>query len=310
LYAGLVQCGEEIGTRPDPRGTKIAFKVAVKIAQSLPRGADARRAVSYLIEELRRLGHQVSVLESAAAGEGQRFDAWHVHLDAMPFPPPHDSALVTVHGSLDRAAMAPALAPHSKLVSVSLAQRAALPGARWAGNVYYGLPREVCPLNPVAPRGPARYLAFVGPAAAASGFHRAMEIAMRARVPLKIAGDLDEAAKPGLLGNAAALLFPSDRPEPSGLPAIEAMSCGTPVIAWTSDVAAEIVEPGETGFVAASVEDAARAVDQALRLNRTRVRERFEHRFSAERMARDYLSLYRSLATPYRQTRAPVASLR
>ncbi len=290
---------------PDLRGTKIAFKVAVKIAQLLPRGADALRVVSYLIEELRRLGHQVSVLDSVDAGQGQRFDAWHVHVDATPVPPSHDSALVTVHGRQDAATALP-----GRLVSVSLAQRATLPGVRWAANVYYGLPPEVCPLNPVAPRGPARYLAFVGHAGTSSGIHRAIQIAMRARIPLKIAGELDEAAKPGLLGNAAALLFPSEQPHPSGLPAIEAMSCGTPVVAWTSDVAAEIVEPGETGFVAGTVEDAARAVDQALRLNRTRVRDRFEHRFSAERMARDYLSLYRSLATPYRQTRASVASLR
>jgi hypothetical protein len=286
----------------------IAFSIAVKIAQLLPRGADARRVVSYLIEELRRFGHQVAALESLSEAQGRRFDAWHAHVDATPFPPPHDSALVTVHGRLDGAE--PEAASPGRFVSVSLAQRAALPGLRWAGNVYYGLPREVCPLNPVAPRGPARYLAFVGPAAAASGFHRAMEIAMQARVPLKIAGELDEAAKPGLLGNAAALLFPSDRPDPSGLPAIEAMSCGTPVIAWTSDVAAEIVEPGETGFVVGSIEAAARAVDDALHLNRSRVRDRFEHRFSAERMARDYLSLYRSLTSPYRQSRAPVASLR
>ena len=107
---------------------------------------------------------------------------------------------------------------------------------------------------------------------------------------------MSEEDKPGFLGNAIALLFPIDWPEPFGLAMIEAMSCGTPVIAWPNGSVPEVVEHGVTGFIVNSIEEALAAVHEAPRLDRAQVRRRFEERFSAARMARDYLSVYRSIA--------------
>jgi glycosyltransferase involved in cell wall biosynthesis len=108
-------------------------------------------------------------------------------------------------------------------------------------------------------------------------------------------GEVNESQKPGFLGNATALLFPIDWPEPFGLAMIEAMSCGTPVIAWPHGSVAEIVDHGVTGFVVNTLDDAVTAVEHIGRLERAEVRARFEERFTAERMARDYLAVYRAL---------------
>src|SRR5260370_15499880 len=113
---------------------------------------------------------------------------------------------------------------------------------------------------------------------------------------IEFVGELTEAQKPAFLGNATALLFPIDWPEPFGLAIIEAMSCGTPVIAWPHGSVPEVVEDGRTGFVVDSIEAAVAALERAPRLDRLAVRERFEERFSAARMAQDYLSVYRALA--------------
>ena len=169
----------------------------------------------------------------------------------------------------------------------------------------------------------ADYLAFLGRMSPEKGVERAIEIARRSGRRLRIAakidrteedyyrsrvapllsdplvdfiGEVGEAEKPGFLGNAAALLFPIDWPEPFGLAMIEAMSCGTPVIAWPHGAVPEIVEHGVTGLVVGSIEEAVRAVNEVPRLDRAAVRRRFEERFSASRMARDYLAIYRSLA--------------
>jgi glycosyltransferase involved in cell wall biosynthesis len=121
-------------------------------------------------------------------------------------------------------------------------------------------------------------------------------IAPLLRGPLvEFIGELDERTKPAFLGNAAALLFPIDWPEPFGLAMIEAMSCGTPVIAWRNGAVSEIVDDGVTGFIVESIEQAVSAAQGVARLDRRRVRERFEQRFSASRMARDYMALYRTL---------------
>jgi len=182
----------------------------------------------------------------------------------------------------------------------------------------------VCPFNPSARGG---YLAFLGRVSPEKGVDRAIDIAHRAGMRLRIAakvdrdderyfrsriaplldragvqgagahfmGELGEADKPAFLGNAGALLFPIEWPEPFGLAVIEAMSCGTPVIAQRRGAVPEIVEDGVTGFIVDSVEEAVAAVPRALSLDRRGVRARFEERFSAERMARDYLSVYRAL---------------
>jgi glycosyltransferase involved in cell wall biosynthesis len=185
--------------------------------------------------------------------------------------------------------------------------------------VYHGLPDAVCPYNP-APRG--QYLAFLGRISPEKGIEHAIEIARRAGQRLRIAakidrvdeaywhsrvkprvsgpliefvGEVSEEDKPSFLGNASALLFPIDWPEPFGLVMIEAMSCGTPVIAWPRGSVPEIVEPGVTGFITSSVGEAVAAVGAAVRLDRARVRQRVEERFSATRMALDYLALYRKV---------------
>ena len=126
-------------------------------------------------------------------------------------------------------------------------------------------------------------------------YFRANIVPLLATPGIEFIGEVKEEQKPAFLGNATALIFPIDWPEPFGLAMIEAMSCGTPVIGWRRGAVPEIIDHGVTGFVVESVEEAAAAVPAALRLDRTRVRERFEQRFSARRMARDYLAVYRAL---------------
>jgi len=176
----------------------------------------------------------------------------------------------------------------------------------------------VCPLNP-SPRG--QYLAFLGRASPEKGLDRAIEIARRAGAALRIAakvdpvdepyfrsrivpllggriefiGELGERDKPAFLGNATALLFPIDWPEPFGLAMIEAMSCGTPVLAWPRGAVPEIVEDGVTGCIADSVEAAVAKLPALAALDRAQVRRRFEARFLASRMAHEYLAVYRAL---------------
>ncbi len=346
-------------------GVKIA-QIA-PLAESVPPRlyGGTERVVSYLTEELVRLGHDVTLFASgdsstraqlvacapralrlegrAADARGylsrmhelvrqraREFDVLHFHTEATHFPFFRSlvrKCVTTVHGRLDLPELSAAYrgSPEMPLVSISDSQRAALPEVNWIGTVYHGLPAEVCPLNPAPPRGAARYFAFLGRASPEKGLLRAIEIARRARVRLRIAakidpgpderfwrerivpelsdpllqyvGEVDEAGKPSFLGNAAALLFPIDWPEPFGLAMIEAMSCGTPVIAWRNGSVPELVDPGVTGLVVDSIEEAVRAAGQIDRLDRARVRARFESRFSVAHMARGYLALYRRMAS-------------
>ncbi|HEX6528681.1 MAG TPA: glycosyltransferase family 4 protein [Burkholderiales bacterium] len=332
------------------------------LAESVPPRlyGGTERVVSYLTEELVRLGHDVTLFASGDSQTSARlvsgapralrldprvrdplphhlvmiervrrraheFDVLHFHVEHVHLPlfrPFARKSVTTLHGRLDLPDL-PALYQEfddMPLVSISDAQRKPLPHANWVGTVYHGLPDPVCPFNP-APRGP--YLAFLGRVSPEKGIERAIEIARRAAQPLRIAakidqseegywrsriapllsgplvhflGEVNEEDKPALLGNATALLFPIDWPEPFGLAMIEAMSCGTPVIAWPNGSVPEIVEHGVTGFVVDSIEKAVAAVHEAPRLDRAQVRRGFEERFSASRMARDYLSVYRSLA--------------
>jgi glycosyltransferase involved in cell wall biosynthesis len=252
------------------------------------------------------------------------FDVIHFHTGFLHFPMsrtlsvPH---VTTLHGRLDVPDLLPLFRQFHDvpLVSISNAQRRPLGFAHWMGTVYHGLAREVCPFNP-APRG--NYFAFLGRVSPEKGLDRAIEIARRAGARLRIAakidpadeeyfhahivpllgepgiefvGEVSEELKPSFLGNATALLFPIDWPEPFGLAMIEAMSCGTPVIAWPDGAVPEVVEHGVTGYIVDSVESALAALKDATRLDRLRVRSRFEERFSATRMAQDYLALYRAL---------------
>ena len=205
------------------------------------------------------------------------------------------------------------------LVSISSSQRAPMPPhVNWLATVYHGLPATVCPFNEHG----GEYLAFLGRISPEKRPDRAIAIAKQAGVPLRIAakvdpadeayfeeeikpllddplitfvGEIDEDEKCAFLGNAQALLFPIDWPEPFGLVMIEAMSAGTPVIAFRSGSVPEIVTPGVSGFIVNSVEEAAAAVGQVRLLSRLEVRRRFEARFTASRMARDYVRAYQTL---------------
>jgi len=321
------------------------------------------RVVSYLTEELVRLGHDVTLFasgdsETAARlvacapralrldpalkdplaplalmlervrAQAEEFDILHFHLQHVHLPlfrPLARRTVTTVHGRVDPAELAPLYREFSEmpLVSISTAQRRPLPFANWVATVHHGLAPEVCPFNP-AFNHPARggYFAFLGRVSPEKGLERAIEIARRAGVRLRIAakidaadeeyfereivpllaapgmefiGEVNEAQKPAFLGNATALVFPIDWPEPFGLAMIEAMSCGTPVIAWRHGSVPEVVEDGRSGFIVDSMQEALGALDKAARLDRLGVRTRFEERFSAARMAQDYLSVYRAL---------------
>jgi glycosyltransferase involved in cell wall biosynthesis len=201
------------------------------------------------------------------------------------------------------------------LVSISDAQQTPMPWANWYGTVQNGLPRHLHRLG----NGDDGYLSFLGRISPEKAPDRAIEIARRARLPLRIAakvdpvdreyfeskivpllkdpsiefiGEIGEADKAEFLGNALALLFPIDWPEPFGMVLIEAMANGTPVIAFGRGSVPEIIEDGVSGFIVDDIESAAAAVPRALRLDRKAIRRRFDERFTAERMARDYVALY------------------
>jgi len=253
------------------------------------------------------------------------FDVLHVHMDFLHYPIASAFAgrmLTTLHGRLDLPDLKPFFRafPDFPLVSISDEQRRPMPPVNWAGTVYHGLPRDLLPFT-ANPKG--RYLAFLGRIAPEKRPDRAIEIATRAGRKLKIAAKIDKAdqaywdetiapmvaghpnvefigeigehQKAEFLGNAEALLFPIDWPEPFGLVMIEAMACGTPVIAFRSGSVPEIIEDGVTGFIVDSLAKAVAAVRLAAKLDRSNVRAVFDERFTAERMAVDYLTIYGEL---------------
>jgi glycosyltransferase involved in cell wall biosynthesis len=195
-----------------------------------------------------------------------------------------------------------------------------MPPVNWISTVYHGLPKD---LLPFCERPEPGYLAFLGRISPEKGPDRAIEIAVRAGLPLKIAakidaaderywhdviapmvaanpnvefiGEINESQKAQFLGNARALLFPIDWPEPFGLVMIEAMACGTPVIAFSSGSVLEVIEDGVTGFVVGSIDAAVAAVQRVDTLSRRRIRHQFEQRFTVEAMTQGYLAAYRRL---------------
>lgn len=269
------------------------------------------------------MAHQVLQLEAVRRRAGE-FDVVHFHTDYFAFPLARQMGLptlTTLHGRLDHPELSLLYGEFREmpLASVSDDQRRLLPGANWLATVHHGLPADLYPFYPF-PRGD--YLAFLGRISPEKRPDRAVAIARAAGLPLKIAakvdradeayyrrieplladplvefvGEVNDAGKAELLGNARALLFPIDWPEPFGLVLIEAMACGTPVIAWRRGSAPEIVDEGVTGFLVDSVSDAAAAIPRAAALSRAEVRRRFERRFLASRMAREYLAAYRRVA--------------
>jgi len=317
------------------------------------------RIVSYLADELVRLGHKVTLFASGDSmtsadlvpcapmalrldsnvrdpipyymlmldrvrERADEFDILHFHIDQFHFPlfrPLAQRTLTTLHGRQDLPDLKPLYVGFSDmpLVSISNHQRNPIAGSNFVGTVYHGLPPDL--LRPCYnPRG--GYLAFLGRISPEKRPDRAIKIARRLGLPLKIAakvdkvdecyfqdciapllkqpgiefiGEINEFGKSEFLGGARALLFPVNWPEPFGLVMIEAMGCGTPVLAFRQGSVPEIVDPGVTGTIVSSVEEAVIRLPQMLMLDRRKVRRRFEERFSATRMAKDYLAVYRSL---------------
>ncbi len=317
------------------------------------------RVVSYLTEELARLGHDVTLFATAdsvtrarlhaMAPQGLRldprcrdplahhvamvdavlslagaFDVIHFNIDYVHFPAVRAAGVpnvTTLHGRLDIPDLVPLYRrfPDMPLVSISDAQRRPLPAVGWAATVHHGLPREL--LAPGA--GDGGYVAFLGRISPEKRVDRAIRIARRAGIPLRIAakiekldvayyeavvkplldgpgvefvGEIGERDKGAFLGRARALLFPIDWPEPFGLVMIESMACGTPVIAYPCGSVPEVIEPGVNGWIVASEDEAVAALGRLDGFDRRACRQRFEERFSAERMARDYLRVYRRVA--------------
>jgi glycosyltransferase involved in cell wall biosynthesis len=316
------------------------------------------RVVSYLTEELVRQGHEVTLFASGDSvtkahliapcrrslrldkncvdqlahhilmlemvfKQAHRFDIIHFHIDYLHFPLsrrhniPH---VTTLHGRLDIPDLVPLYREFAEMpvVSISNSQREPLPWLNWRGTVYHGLPEDLYTFR----EEHGKYLAFLGRIAPEKRVDRAIEIAKRTGIPLKIAakvdkvdkeyfetvvqpllrnpfieylGEIGDGEKNEFLGNAYALLFPIDWPEPFGLVMIEAMACGTPVIAYRRGSVPEVLEEGVTGFIVQGLEDAVEAVYKVRNINRRRCREVFEERFSATRMTRDYLNIYKQL---------------
>jgi glycosyltransferase involved in cell wall biosynthesis len=268
--------------------------------------------------------HHLLQIERVFKDAGQ-FDIVHSHVDYFAYSVmrrhPEVANVSTLHGRLDLDFLVPLYQEflETPLVSISHAQRAPLPWVNWRGTVYHGLPRNLHTYHPDA----GKYLAFVGRISPEKRVDAAIEIATRAGMPLKIAakvdpadreyfrtvveprldnawvefvGEIGEVEKGDFLGNAAALLFPIDWPEPFGLVMIEAMACGTPVIARPRGSVPEIMVDGVTGYIVEDVDAAVAAVGQLSKLSRAGCRRVFDERFTAERMARDYVSIYRDLS--------------
>jgi len=317
------------------------------------------RIVSYLADELVRLGHEVTLFASgdsitnahlvsctpkalrldanvrdpipyymlmldrvrAAADD---FDFLHFHIDQFHFPlfrPSAERTVTTLHGRQDLPDLKPLYIGFSDmpLVSISDAQRRPVPKANFVATIHHGIPKHL--YEPTfKPRG--GYVAFIGRISPEKRPDRAIELARTLGIPLKIAakvdkadevyfrdqiapllaqpgvefiGEINESAKSEFLGEALALLFPIDWPEPFGLAMIEAMACGTPVLAFRHGSVPEVVDEGVTGLIVDSMDEAVRKLPHVLALDRRAVRRRFEQRFSATRMAKEYVQTYRSL---------------
>ena len=274
-----------------------------------------RRAKDYLSREVLLMDH---VMERSGEFELIHFHTGCLHyLICRHLPVPN---ITTLHGRLDTPEL---LRLYERfrdmpMISISNSQRAPWPCANWQGTIYHGLPQDLFRFHPA----PGDYLAFLGRASSEKRVDRAIEIAKRVGMPLKIAAKVDRADrryfkreiepllndphiewvgeitdkdKDAFLGNAYALLFPIDWPEPFGLVMIESMACGTPVVAYEGGSVSEVMEDGVTGFVVNEIEQAVEAVGRVRDLSRARCREVFEKRFTASRMASDYVDVYKRL---------------
>jgi glycosyltransferase involved in cell wall biosynthesis len=319
----------------------------------------SERIVSYLTEELVRLGHEVTLFASGDSVSranlvpcvpqalrldanvrdfipyymlmldrvrelAEEFDILHFHIDQFHFPlfrPIAERTVTTLHGRQDLHDLKPLYVGFCEmpLISISNAQRRPVPNANFIATVQHGIPTH---LHKATYQQHGGYLAFLGRISPEKRPDRAIQIAVQAGMPLKIAakvdkvdelyfrqqieplldqpgiefiGEINEREKTEFLGEARALLFPIDWPEPFGLSVIEAMACGTPVLAFNCGAVTEIIDPGVTGVIVETMPEAVARLPEALALDRRAVRRRFEERFTATRMAKDYLQVYRSL---------------
>ena len=276
------------------------------------------------------LAHHVRMIEMVAR-EAHAFDIVHYHIDYLHFPVTRRltvPAVTTLHGRLDIADVHPLYEEFAEmpLVSISEAQRQPMLWANWVGTVYHGIPEDL-----YQPRiQPGTYLAFLGRISPEKRVDRAIEIARRTDMPLKIAakvdvadkeyfesgirklldnplveyvGEIGDGEKAEFLGGACALLFPVDWPEPFGLVMVEALACGTPVIAYRAGSVPEVIEDGKTGYIVESLDQAVSAVRRLGALDRRTCRNVFEERFSVSRMCSDYLAVYRALCDRERDLR-------
>jgi glycosyltransferase involved in cell wall biosynthesis len=317
------------------------------------------RVVSYLTEELVRLGHEVtlfarsdsvtsanfvpSIIESVRPNPvtddyipyymimldkvrkmSSQFDILHFHIDAFHMPIFHDvniKTLTTLHGQQDIPDLGPLYRafPDMPLVSISNSQRELVPDANFIKTIYHGLPPNLLTPN-YEPRG--GYLAFLGSASHKKRPDRAIAIAKAIGLPIKIAaklgkedetyirevfmplinqpgveyiGEINEQQKAKFLGEALALIFPIDWPEPFGLVMIEAMACGTPVLAFRQGSVPEVINDGVTGRIVDDVNQGILAVQEVIQLDRHAVRRRFDEHFSSLRMTNDYVEVYKKL---------------
>ena len=313
------------------------------------------RIVSYLTEELVRLGHDVTLFASGdsvttarlepicdqamrlnvslcnrdapvtmlmeqALGKTGNFDIIHSHLDFLGFPLARRNPTPTVttfHNRLDLPELQPVLREYAEMpmVSISNAQRSPVSWANWHATVYHGLPRDLYRLYP----DPGSYLAFLGRIAPDKRPDQAIELAKRIGIPLRIAakidpadenyfraeirpllahplidyvGEITDADKNAFLGNALALICPYDWPEPFGLVLVEALACGTPVLAYRRGSIPEIIDDFSTGFVCEGPNDMTTAIQHISEIDRRQCRRSFEQRFTVGRMAQDYLHVY------------------
>jgi glycosyltransferase involved in cell wall biosynthesis len=268
------------------------------------------------------LAHHVVHLEQVFQ-QAAEFDFIHFHVDYLHFLLSRRQTtpqLTTLHGRLDMADLVPVYKKFSEMpvVSISDAQRQPLPWVNWQGTVYHGLPVNLYRCR----EAQGQYLAFLGRISPEKRLDHAIEIAKRAGMKLKIAakvdaadqkyfhkvvspllddrnvefiGEINDEGKQDFLANAYALLFSIDWPEPFGLVLIESMACGTPAIAYRRGSVPELVEDGVSGFIVDNIDEAVKAVSKVQGFERRRCRQAFEERFTAPRMAKDYLRMYRRL---------------
>jgi glycosyltransferase involved in cell wall biosynthesis len=312
LTEELVNLGHEV-TLFASGDSITAANLVPCVPQALRLDASVRDTIPYYMLMLDRVRQQAD-----------DFDILHFHIDQFHFPlfrPIAGRTVTTLHGRQDLTDLMPLYLGFGDmpLVSISNAQRRPIPKANFAGTVHHGIPAHLHQGTAEARGG---YLAFLGRISPEKRPDRAIAIARAAGIPLKIAakvdradaayfkteiepllagggvefiGEINDHQKSEFLGNAQALLFPIDWPEPFGLSMIEAMACGTPVLAFRCGSVPEIVEDGITGAIVDTLEEAIAALPRVIALDRKTVRQRFDQRFSATRMAKDYVGIYRSL---------------